>query len=718
MALNLGKIFYQLGVQTSGLNQASKHVKTFQSQANRSFDSVNNSANLLKQTIGTVITVETLRRATMLADEYALLKDRVNAVVGDVDKATLTFAKLQKISAKTGATLTTTAGGFQKLSFAKETVRATDEEMIKLTQSFAELGLISGTSTQLLDAAMLQFSQGLVTGTFQAQEFQSVMENVPAILPQIAAGMGVTTQEVIKMKKEGRLVSEQVFRALVNQADEISVKAAEMPIRLSRGFARFTLGIQQSLAGLDETNGLTLKLGRLFFETGEQIARLPMFVEAMTKTISDMVGEGERISGIVRALTLATTGMIAFSVATKTASVAMALLTKLNPFMIIATSIIYVIDQTISFQKAIGVTIGFLKGLLDFGKQTFTSIIELVSLTSQAMNELATFQFDAAKATGQRIKDLVKNDSAAIAQTVMNAKNQIQGILDTEDYKVADEGGLLGKVFNFDPAQLDIVKSFQDNMAEVEMAHNERMAAIRAKAANDQIKQAEEKSYLLVKIEEWKNKAITSFQMNAGKKQTDNAGKNFRNQIDQAAQYSKEFAALSKALALFDLVVKTPQAIGNAFTWGTSVGGPIVGAAMSATAGAAMGVQMAAVASQSFTPRAVGGDVFPNQTYLVGENGPELLNLGNQRGNISPNGDFGSMMPMMGKPSVTVNVYPIEGETATIRQSEDGQGGLQIDVLMEQVDNKVAQGIQRGTSQVSQSIANTFGLNRAIGAAI
>jgi hypothetical protein len=478
------------------------------------------------------------------------------------------------------------------------------------------------------------------------------------------------------------------------------------------------LGIQQSLAGLDETNGLTLKLGRLFFETGEQIARLPMFVEAMTKTISDMVGEGERISGIVRALTLATTGMIAFSVATKTASVAMALLTKLNPFMIIATAIIYVIDQTISFQKAIGVTIGFLKGLLDFGKQTFTSIIELVSLTSQAMNELATFQFDAAKATGQRIKDLVKNDSAAIAQTVMNAKNQIQGILDTEDYKVADEGGLLGKVFNFDPAQLDIVKSFQDNMAEVEMAHNERMAAIRAKAANDQIKQAEEKSYLLVKIEEWKNKAITSFQMNAGKKQTDNAGKNFRNQIDQAAQYSKEFAALSKALALFDLVVKTPQAIGNAFTWGTSVGGPIVGAAMSATAGAAMGVQMAAVASQSFTPRAVGGDVFPNQTYLVGENGPELLNLGNQRGNISPNGDFGSMMPMMGKPSVTVNVYPIEGETATIRQSEDGQGGLQIDVLMEQVDNKVAQGIQRGTSQVSQSIANTFGLNRAIGAAI
>ena len=609
MALNLGNIFYQLGVNTSGLNKASRDVKIFETGTTRSFKNTEKAANRLKTTFATLISLEALRRTAVLADEYQLLGDKLNAVVTNTDEATVIFSRLEGIAEKTGASLETTIGGFQKLAFAKNTVQGTNEEMIALTQAFMDLSLISGTGGAQLEGAMLQFSQGLVTGTFQAQEFQSVMENIPAILPQVAKGMGITTEEVIKLKKEGKLVSEEVFRALLNQTDEISKMAEDMPIRLTRGWGRFTLGIQQGLGDIDKMLGITQKIASWLFIAGEYASNLPTYFEA------------------------------------------------------------------------------------------YVSAVQRVGINLIAASEAA--------------QKLIAAAAKLLNLDLSGAIEEIKGM--KEAFEEARESANL----SVHPPDLSPLEVYYAEVERITNEHNSKMASKAKKAAEEQGEIKQQQSFTELKWEEYKNKTMASFKMNAGKKETEIAGENFRKNLEGAAQYSKEFASLSKAMALFDLAVKTPQAIGAAFTYGSSIGGPIAGAAMAALAGAAMGVQIAGVASQNFTPRAIGGDIFPNQTYLVGENGPELLNLGGSaRGSITTNGDMNGMMGMSSPPKVTVNVYPIEGETATITQTEDSQGGLQIDILMKQIDTQMAQGIQRGTSQVSQTLSNTFGLNRAVGAVI
>lgn len=716
MALNLGSIFYQLGVDTTGLNKANQNVKRFQTGTNRSFESVNKAASVLKTTLASLISIEALRRSTMLADDYALLQDRIVSVVGDVDKAAFTFKRLEQISGKTGAALTTTAGGFQKLSFAKETVKGTDEEMIRLTQSFAELGLISGTATAQLDAAMLQFSQGLITGTFQAQEFQSVLENVPAIAPEIAKGMGITVQELIALKKEGKLVSEEVFRALVNRADEISAKAEEMPIRLNRGFARFTLGIQQALAEIDKANGLTQDLGRFFFEAGEKIQQLPLYIQAITLTLKDTIKETEKFKDFIKSVAIVTGGMLALSVAIKTVQIALALLNKTNVFLLIASSVVFLIDDIFGLQKALLGLTTFFKVVFEVAKKVFVGIFNFIANIGDAILLLTQGQFQAAAQIGKNIKQGFTEGVGDIPDIIQNQVNEMNAILAQEN---TDENkGVFNNLLNFDPAQLDIMQTFNANIKDLQAQHDIEMAEMRNKAAADTVKKEKEKSYAIIKLEQWKNNTLKSFSMNAGQQQTDIAGQNFRTQIGQAAQHAKEFAALQKALVIFDLAVKTPQAIGDAFTWGNSVGGPVAGVAAAAIAGAAMGAQIGAAASQSFTPRAVGGDVFPGGSYLVGEHGPELLNMGSARGNITTNTDLKSGIGAKSMPSnVVVNVYPIEGTTANVTQSQDAEGNTELNVIMERVDSVVAEGIQRGNSQVSQSISSIFGLNRATGAA-
>ena len=70
MALNLGSIFYQLGVDTTGLNKANQNVKHFQASTNRSFQSVNKAAGVLKTTLASLISIEAIRRTALLADDY------------------------------------------------------------------------------------------------------------------------------------------------------------------------------------------------------------------------------------------------------------------------------------------------------------------------------------------------------------------------------------------------------------------------------------------------------------------------------------------------------------------------------------------------------------------------------------------------------------------------------------------------------------------------
>lgn len=682
MAINAGSISYQLGVDTSGLNKASKQVTKFQSNTTKSFDKVGSSAKKLGAVIGVIITGVTIRNAVKLADSYALLGDRLKSIEGNADKATLRFKQLEAISARTGASLDTTIGGFQKLSFASETVGATSKDMVELTSSFANLGLVSGTSSELMNAAMLQFSQGLVTGTFQAQEFQSVLENVPAIAPEIAAGMGITVEKLIQMKKEGKLVSEEVFRALLARTDEIAKKAADMPVRLDRGVARLKLGGQQMLGTFDEIFPITQKIGKAFFEMGEFLSEVPIFLAAISRTeaFKQLIDSAEKFGKVTKDIT----GTLGNDIAVQlkiAASGAELLFTVIKESIDSVVSSVGVLGEAI--QKSI---------FLDFsGVDTLYE-----DLTEKIKGNL------------QNIKDAHAQNNADIAELNKQFSEQAGG-----------EGGGIGAM-SVDLSELDVIRDFNDQVIQLRDERYQGLEELRKKYAASEINSAKKTYDILLETEKWFENSKASFKDKANKTETQKAGENFKSNIAAAANSSKEFFALNKALTLADLAIKTPQAIGDAYTYGTSIGGPALGVTFAGVAGASMAVQAAAAASQTFTPRAIGGDIFPNQIYKVNENGPEMFNFGgsdflatgNNRGFVTPAGRGGSGAV---KNDVIVNIHNKEGQTAKMNRKQTSEG-VEIDVIIESIDEQIASGIRSGLNRTSEAMTEVFGLNRAQGA--
>jgi len=96
-----------------------------------------------------------------------------------------------------------------------------------------------------------------------------------------------------------------------------------------------------------------------------------------------------------------------------------------------------------------------------------------------------------------------------------------------------------------------------------------------------------------------------------------------RTALRELSQHNKAAFALNKAFAIKDAIVNTAQGVVKALAMG-----PIIGPIMAGIIGAMGVAQIATIASQQYTGRRFGGPVSNNESYIVGENGPEMFTPG------------------------------------------------------------------------------------------
>jgi tape measure domain-containing protein len=558
---------------------------------------------------------------------------------------------------------------------------------LTLTKSFSELGLISGASVDQMKNATLQLSQGLTSGKFQAEEFNSVIENVPLTLNYIAEGMGITTAQLIQMKREGELLSKDVFDALISQAEAITKQAEQMPMRLSRGFQRLQLGINLALTQIDETNSITLKLGGILAKAGEEAQKLPFIFEAMYIQAQKFMDENAKLKQFIVTFAGLYGSIFAVNVALSVTRGLMLLITRANPFILIATSVITFYREILAASQA--------------SQKLFTALEKFFNFDlSGAKDELLGIK----QAYQNALKVETENDSSPFENLNKTIENLMKTISESLDNSI-------------DLNKLDLTKGFLNEIERLQSEYRSKEIE-QANKQKEKLNEIEkEKSFVALKWAEYKANVKKSFLISEGKEnrrasaeEIQNAGNSFRALITQSSQYSKQAFEINKALSMAQLAMKTPTAIGNAYTFGTGIGGPLVGGIFGATAGAFMGSQIAGVSKQQFTPRAIGGDVFGGGNYLVGENGPELLQLGSRGGHITPNHQLGSMNNNY-SPKINVTVHNAQNQTATV-QSNENNGNIDIDIFLKTIENNIVSGINQGDSTLAKTIENTYKLSR------
>ncbi|HBX3036604.1 TPA: tail tape measure protein, partial [Klebsiella pneumoniae] len=173
------------------------------------------------------------------------------------------FQQLVSIASTTGASLGDTVNLWQQLTATLKTVGATNSDVNRLVMTLQKIGTIGGSSAQEMANALRQFMQSVASGRIQAEEFNSVLEQMPELARQIADGMGIPFNELRQLMLAGKLDIGEVLAAIERRSDEINQQFEKMPRTVTQATNALVTQFGVAVSKIDDAIGVSRYLAKL-----------------------------------------------------------------------------------------------------------------------------------------------------------------------------------------------------------------------------------------------------------------------------------------------------------------------------------------------------------------------------------------------------------------------------------------------------------------------
>lgn len=198
------------------------------------------AANAARQTSGLVselrglagayLGIQGVRALTGLSDSMTSITARLDMMNDGLQTTEELNRMIYESAQRSRGSYQQTANLVAKLGTLAGDAFSSNREIIAFAEQLNKQMALSGTTTQEAQAAMLQLTQGLASGTLRGEELNSVLEQTPMIAQSIAKYMGVNTGEMRELASEGAITAGVVKSAMFAMADEINAKFEQMPM--------------------------------------------------------------------------------------------------------------------------------------------------------------------------------------------------------------------------------------------------------------------------------------------------------------------------------------------------------------------------------------------------------------------------------------------------------------------------------------------------------
>ncbi|MCT9843748.1 tape measure protein [Leclercia adecarboxylata ATCC 23216 = NBRC 102595] len=300
MSEKAGEIYYDIEADVSGLLKA-------QGKANKSLDSIGNSAtnaakkmdelqtniNRVAGAIAASLVVDWGKAFLVAADNMSQLNARIERLTGSAAVASQTMQSLMRISSATGGSLQDTAKLWETLSTALRDTGATNGQIIQLTETLQKIGRIGGSSPEEMANALRQFGQSISSGIVRAEEFNSILEQMPELARQIAAGMGVSIGQLRQLMLDGKLTAEDALNAIQKQTGSVNAEFEKLPRTLSQANTALTNSFLSMVDSVNQATGASSGLVAIIDSMAAALDRLVGKAASAEAQISDLNSTAE-----------------------------------------------------------------------------------------------------------------------------------------------------------------------------------------------------------------------------------------------------------------------------------------------------------------------------------------------------------------------------------------------------------------------------------------
>lgn len=243
----------------------------------------------LAATIAGLITINTLKAWGELANQFTLLQSRIDRLSPSLEQGAKTYQALLQISSQTGQSMGSTVKLWESLTSALKELGATNNQVLTLTSTLGKIGAIGGSSADETANALRQLGQSLAGGTLRAEEYNSIVEQTPELVRQLAKATGMSMGEFRQAMLDGKITSQELFDALIKGTAGVDSEFAKLPRTVSQAANAITTQFGAALSIIDKAAGASNKLAKALdlVARGIQLSFNPTDLDKFNQLIQD-----------------------------------------------------------------------------------------------------------------------------------------------------------------------------------------------------------------------------------------------------------------------------------------------------------------------------------------------------------------------------------------------------------------------------------------------
>lgn len=264
MTTNVGTIEYTVDAKTERLLVAQRKaedsfdkIEQGAKRTDKSVKSLNTTISNLSKAVNIGMMVMAAKKFLEIADNVNLLRARVTRLSSGIADAKSNFDGIIQISNRTGMSVQSTGKLWESLKASLQDTSATSQQVLQLTDSLQKIGRIGGSSSDEMSNALRQLGQSLTGGIVRAEEYNSVLENMPEVWRRVSKQMGISMGELRARMLDGKLTAEDVTNAILAGAEDIEKDFAKLPTTTDQAFNELKNNFDLLIDTLNQTLGVS-----------------------------------------------------------------------------------------------------------------------------------------------------------------------------------------------------------------------------------------------------------------------------------------------------------------------------------------------------------------------------------------------------------------------------------------------------------------------------
>lgn len=202
----------------------------FNQEVSAGTQQANELTNTIKRAVAAYISIQSVGKALNISDELVQTTSRLNMMNDGVQTTAELVNMVYAAAQDARGSFSQMADVIARFGNNAKDAFSSSEEVVAFADLIQKQMTIAGASTQEAANAELQLSQALGSGVLRGDELNSIFEQAPNLIQNIADYLDVPIGKIREMAADGELSADVVKAAIFSAADDINSKFNEMPM--------------------------------------------------------------------------------------------------------------------------------------------------------------------------------------------------------------------------------------------------------------------------------------------------------------------------------------------------------------------------------------------------------------------------------------------------------------------------------------------------------